>query len=305
MKMLKGYLFAIASAVIYGLMPLMASHIYADGVNAMTLVFLRNFLALPALAVLALCQQKTLKAPVKSLGGTAFLAAFGCCITPVLMLVSYQYIPSGMTTTIHFVYPAIVVLIGIVFFRKKVRLGTVLSLLLCLCGICLFYKPGGELHWGGAGLALLSGVTFAIYVATLPFFRSEKVTGFLFTFYIALCSSVMMAIVCVASGNLALPKSLTGWAWCLLFALGVTAGAVVLLQQGTFLIGPERASILSALEPITSVIAGVAFLGESIGFRDYAGIVLVLAASVLIALFDRLAEVKGADKTSNATPKRI
>ena len=40
MKLLKGYIFAILSAVIYGLMPPMASYIYADGVNAMTLAAL-------------------------------------------------------------------------------------------------------------------------------------------------------------------------------------------------------------------------------------------------------------------------
>ncbi|MBQ7329982.1 MAG: EamA family transporter [Oscillospiraceae bacterium] len=286
MKTLKGYLFAILSAVIYGLMPLMASHIYADGVNAMTLVLLRNLLALPVLAVLAFCQQKTLKVPAKALGGMAFLAAFGCCITPVLLFSSYHYIPSGTATTIHFVYPAIVVLIGILFLKKKAQLGTVLSLVLCVGGICLFYKPGADFHWGGAGLALLSGVTFAIYVAMLPVLRQEQVKGFLFTFYIALCSTMMMAIACVATDNLVLPQSLTGWAWCLLFALGVTAGAVVLFQQGTFLIGPERASILSTFEPITSVVVGVVFMEEVIGLRDYVGIALVLAASVLIALFD-------------------
>ena len=286
MKTLKGYLFAILSAVIYGLMPLMASHIYADGVNAMTLVLLRNLLALPVLAVLAFCQQKTLKVPAKALGGMAFLAAFGCCITPVLLFSSYHYIPSGTATTIHFVYPAIVVLIGIVFLKKKAQLGTVLSLVLCVGGICLFYKPGADFHWGGAALALLSGVTFAIYVAMLPMLRQEQVKGFLFTFYIALCSTVMMGIACVASGNLALPQSIAGWAWCLLFAVGVTAGAVVLFQQGTFCIGPERASILSTFEPITSVVVGVVFMEEVIGLRDYVGIALVLAASVLIAVFD-------------------
>ncbi len=286
MKMLKGYLFAILSAVIYGLMPLMASHIYADGVNAMTLVFLRNALALPVLAILAVCQQKTLKVPVKALPGTAFLAAFGCCITPVLLFSSYHYIPSGTATTIHFIYPAAVVLIGILFLKKKAQLGTVLSLLLCVGGIALFYKPGESFHWGGAGLALASGITFAIYVAMLPVLRHEKLNGFLFTFYVALCSAVMMALICLATGNLALPQSLTGWGWCLLFALGVTAGAVVLFQQGTFLIGPEKASILSTFEPITSVVAGVAFMGEIIGPRDYAGIALVISASVLIAIFD-------------------
>ena len=286
MKLLKGYIFAILSAVIYGLMPLMATHIYADGVNAMTLVLLRNLLALPALAILAFCQQKTLKVPVKSLGGTVFLAAFGCCITPVLLFSAYNYIPSGTVTTIHFVYPAVVVLIGILFLKKKAQLGTILSLALCVGGIALFYKPGADFHWGGAGIALLSGVTFAVYVVLLPVLRHKDVTGFLFTFYVALCSAVMMAVVCFATGQLALPQSLTGWGLCTLFALGVTCGAVVLFQQGTFLIGPEKASILSTFEPITSVVVGVAFMEEVIGFRDYLGIVLVLAASVLIAVMD-------------------
>ena len=238
------------------------------------------------LLVLAVCQQKTLKVPVKSLGGTAFLAAFGCCITPIMLFSSYHYIPSGTATTIHFIYPAAVVLIGILFLKKKAQLGTILSLLLCVGGIALFYKPGADFHWGGAGLALASGITFAIYVVMLPVLRHEKVTGFLFTFYIALCSAVMMVFVCLITGQLALPQSLAGWGWCTLFALGVTCGAVVLFQQGTFCIGPEKASILSTFEPITSVVVGVAFMGERIGFRDYVGIALVLAASVLIAIFD-------------------
>ena len=52
-KTLKGCIFAVISAVIYGCMPLMAKYIYADGVTPLTLVFLRNLFALIPLAVLA------------------------------------------------------------------------------------------------------------------------------------------------------------------------------------------------------------------------------------------------------------
>ena len=95
-----------------------------------------------------------------------------------------------------------------------------------------------------------------------------------------------MGITCLATGNLVLPQTLTGWGWCVLFALGVTCGSVVLFQQGTFLIGGERTSILSTFEPITSVVAGVLFLQETMGVRDVVGIVLVLTASTLIAVMD-------------------
>ena len=66
-KMVKGYMLSILSAVIYGLMPLMAKYIYSDGVNALTLVFLRNFLALPSLAVLVFAKHRTFRISLKEL----------------------------------------------------------------------------------------------------------------------------------------------------------------------------------------------------------------------------------------------
>ena len=120
-RMIKGYIFAIASAVIYGLMPLMAKLIYADGVTPMTLVFLRNLFALPSLAILALSTQKTLKVPVRVLPKLSFISLFGCTLTPTLLFSSYNYIASGTATVFHFIYPALVALGGILFFKKKVE----------------------------------------------------------------------------------------------------------------------------------------------------------------------------------------
>ena len=51
-----GYLCVILSAVIFGCMPLGANFLYAQGVTPMSLVFLRNLLSLPVLALL--CQKQ-------------------------------------------------------------------------------------------------------------------------------------------------------------------------------------------------------------------------------------------------------
>jgi len=66
----------------------------------------------------------------------------------------------------------------------------------------------------------------------------------------------------------------------------VTTGAVVLFQQATFFIGGEKTSILSTLEPITSIIVGVLVFGEPVSGSVLLGSALVIAASVLIAVFD-------------------
>lgn len=285
-KVFRGYVYSILSAVIYGLMPLMAKYIYADGVNALTLVFLRNFLALPSLALLAFFESKTLKIKIKPFFSISILSFLGCTITPILLFSSYNYIPSGTATVFHFIYPTLVVIIGLIFLRKKIAKTTLLSIVLCFVGIVLFYNKQDAFHFGGAGLALASGVTFATYVVLLSKFNNLKNSGFMFSFYIALWSSIITFVISILTKQLSLPTTISGWGLCVLFALSVTTGAVVLFQQGAFIIGGEKTAILSTLEPITGVIVGVLVLNETCRFNTVIGSIFVIAASVIIAVND-------------------
>jgi drug/metabolite transporter (DMT)-like permease len=285
-NVVKGYLYSVLSAVIYGLMPLMAKFIYAEGVNAMTLVFLRNLLALPSLALLAYWQQKSLKVEKKAFYSIGLLSFLGCSLTPFLLFLSYQYLPSGTATVFHFVYPSLVVIFGFFFLKQKVGKGTLVSILLCFLGILFFYDPSGGFHPLGAALALGSGVTFALNVLLLSRFRKFKDSGFLFTFYIVLWSALVTFVICLCTGSLAFPVSLKGWILALVFSLSVTTGAVVLFQQGVFLIGGEKTAIVSTLEPITGVVVGILVFQESCHWKVLLGSVLVIAASLLIAVMD-------------------
>lgn len=291
-KQLAGYVCAILSAVIYGCMPLMANYIYQEGVNPLTLSLLRNLLALPSLAILALCQKKTLACKPRTLLSLGLPALFGGVLTPVLLFGSYALIPSGTATVFHFAYPCIVVLIGLLFLRKKPSFSTLAGVILCFAGILLFYDPSGVLDPMGAALALGSALAFAIYVVLLPRFQTEQFSGFLFCFYFALWSSVILLILCLCTNQLCLPSSLSGWGLCLLFATSVTTGAVVLFQQSTLLIGGERASILSALEPITGVVLGIVILHDPTRPIVLLGSAMVIASSILIAIADLRAAKK-------------
>lgn len=285
-KIVTGYLFAILSAVIYGCMPLMAKHIYADGVNPMSLVFLRNFFSLPPLAALALRETKTLKIPIKLLPSISLISLLGCCITPILLFSAYPFMASGTATVFHFIYPAVVVISEILFFKNKAQPGNIIGVFLCFWGVSFFYSPGEPISLPGSALALLSGITFAAYVVLLAHFGKGSISNSLFCFYVTAVSSIATLIICIAADSLVLPSSPLGWGLCVLFSLLVTTGAVSLFQQSTFLIGSERTSILSTLEPITSIVLGVICFGEPLGPRVIIGSVLVVTASVLIAVFD-------------------
>ena len=285
-KLIQGYLAVILSAVLYGCMPLMATYIKQDGVNPMTLVFLRNFLALPVIAAMAFGQAKTLKISMKILPSVCLAALFGSCITPVLLYTSYGYIDGGTATVIHFIYPAIVVLASFIMKKDHPNWGNVTSVILCVVGICLFYNPGAPLKWEGLLFAAASGFTYATYVLLLSDNKAKQVPSFLYAFYVATTCSVVMFTVCLVTGQLALPQTLTGWGLSLLFALGITCGAVVLFQLGTFLIGGQQSAILSALEPITSVVVDVVIFHKLMGLQTGIGVVLVISATVLLGVYN-------------------
>lgn len=286
---IKGYLFVIISAIVYGCMPLGAKIIYADGVNAMSLVLYRNLLAIPIMALLVKLQGDQLRVTKQELGKVTILSLLGACVTPLMLFLSYNYISSGTATTFHFIYPAAVVLGGIAFFKEKVRIPALLCVVLCTVGACLFYTPEQHIDPFGSALALLSGVVYAAYILLLSRSGLQKMSGFKLSMYMSLVCSAVMLIVCLALGALTFPGSLKGWVACTAFSLVLCIGAVYLFQQGAFLIGSQRAAILSTFEPITSLIVGVAVFKEALTVRSVFGAVLIIAATVGISLFDILA----------------
>lgn len=193
---------------------------------------------------------------------------------------------TGTATVFHFIYPSLVVLIGLIFLKKKVPLGTIISVLLCFVGICLFYNPSMQFSLQGSAFAFSSAVTFAVYVTMLSSYKFNTATGLLLSFYVALISSVITFLMCIGTNSLTLPKSLSGWVLCAVFAFMVTTLAVVFFQQGAFIIGGEKTSILSALEPITGLIVGMTVFNEPITTSVIIGSILVVGASILIAIFD-------------------
>ncbi len=290
---LRGYLSAIVSACLYGCMPLLTKFIYADGVNVFTVVLMRNLLAAPMLGILAKCRGQDLKVPGKALLSISAVGIFGSCLTPLLLFASYQYIASGAASVLHFVYPALTVGAGILFLRQRAKLSTIISIAVCMVGIAMFYDPSQPMDWRGGALAIGSGVTYTVYILLLAAFPYKEISGFRFSFWFSASNSVLLLAVCLCSGQLVLPATLTGWVLSFLLAFVTNVGAVVLFQQGALLVGSQRTAILSTLEPTVGVFLGALVFNEVIGIRTAIGSVLVLLASVLIAVFD----AKKNDKT--------
>lgn len=292
-KTMIGYLLVVTSAVIFGSIALLVKGIYAQGVNSLSAILWRNLLSAPVAGILAYCTQKTLKIPVKAVASVAVMGIMGCCVAPLLLFSSYFFIGSGIATVFHFIYPAVVVLGGVLWYKERMSLGHVISVLICMVGVGLFYTPGEPLDWRGSALALVSGVAYAIYILLLAHFKHRQITGYLLSFYIFAINAVVMLVVCLSLGMLTFPATALGWLLCVVLAVAVNVCAVAMFQKGTFLIGGPQASVLSTLEPITGVLVGVLAYQESMGIRTAIGSVLVILAGLLIVLADLHQQKKG------------
>ena len=103
-----GYVMVIASAVLFGLMPLLAKEIYAMGGTALSLCVYRFLFSIPFLCAVVKGEKGQTFSITKEEAKKIFILSLGCAGTPFLLFQSYQYISSGMATTIHFIYPVLV-----------------------------------------------------------------------------------------------------------------------------------------------------------------------------------------------------
>lgn len=283
----KGIFYIAIAAILFGMMPICAKAIYAGGGNSCFLSFLRFALALPAIFLADIFQKRGKggrRQPLQSwmLKQVLFLSC-GLAATPLLLFWSYSYISSALATTLHFVYPLFVLIICAIIFHDRVSNTQLLCCALCTVGVSLLCSPQNKYSLLGAVLAILSGITYSIYIVWLA--KSglqDKLREYQLLFYLQMFSSILLLLINIALGTISWQMPVKIWLMCFLFALGVSV-ATFLFQKGTKLCGPQYAAILSVLEPVTSTVLGVLLLNESLTFRTIIGILCILLITILIA----------------------
>lgn len=284
----KGDLLAILSACMFGLSPLWVTAFARGGGNSMMMALLRNIFFLPVCVVLLKKNGLPLfqKLPRTTIGKIVLLSAGGSGLTQLLLFASYSFMASGICTTVHFIYPLFVFLLGAVFYHEKLSAKSLLCLTLCMLGLCCFYPRGGEISMAGLAIALTSGLTYAFYMVYLDKGGFEGISPLQMQFYLALCNALLMLVCCTVSGNLTF--DLTPTAWLLgIVASQVLGFGVVLCQMGIREIGAGRAALLSTFEPITSLVVGVLFMHEYLDTVAVLGAGIILLSVALTSLPDK------------------
>ncbi|MBQ6088376.1 MAG: EamA family transporter [Firmicutes bacterium] len=281
----KGIGATLLSAIYFGFVPLLMKTVYAGGGNSFTAAFLRFAFSIPVLFVVLKIKGVDLRITREELKHFFIITAFGYAGTTLLVFTAYNYIPTGMTTTIHFLYPTFTVAGLMIFYREKIKASKIFCVILCLIGIIMFYN-GGEGHASLIGilLALCSSMTYAFYTIFLG--KSEvlrDIEPMKRLFYMHIIGAMIMLAIGLISGNLNFHMTPLSWGVMALTANLTAFVGALLYQIGVKYIGAESTAMLSTFEPITSVIVGILVYGEPMTLRIFIGCAAIIASTLIIA----------------------
>lgn len=279
----KGVVCAAVSAVSYGLNPLCALYLYRDGMNAGSVLFYRFAFAALLLGLLMAAQRKSFRlTPHEGLVLTVLGLIFA--VSSLTYFVSFHYIAAGIAATIVFMYPVLVALIMALCFKERLSGPMLLAIALTLLGIGLLYRGDGAggLSPVGVGLALVSALTYALYIVVVN--RSTLVMSSVkLTFYALLVCLMAIALFSLATGA-PLQELPTPRAWCFALLLGLVPTVISLVTMAVAIrcIGSTPTAILGALEPVTALVVGVAVFSEVFTPVQGLGIGAILLAVLLV-----------------------
>lgn len=264
---LKGFIFAALSAICYGTNPLGALHLYAQNYSPETVLFYRFFTAALLLLAVMLVKGSRFKITLRECGA---LVAFGFlfAVSSLTYYASFKYMDAGLASTLLFLYPLEVSVLMAIFFKEKIKLWTVVSIVVSMAGIALLYRGGDGVALSTVGLALVfaSSISYAVYMVMANRINLQMGSVKMTFYAICFCMSFLLLYsVTLGSG---LPPVLS----------------LIFMVKAVKSIGSTPTAILGALEPVTAVSIGVLVFGEILTSRLIAGIILILGTVVLIAV---------------------
>jgi drug/metabolite transporter (DMT)-like permease len=278
----KGILFLVVSAISFGLMPIFAKLSYQAGVNVGGLLFVRFLIAFAVMGTVLSLSHRLALPSRKDLVLLFVLGSLGYFLQSSFYFTSLLYSPVPVVVLILYTYPVFVTVGSHLLGWESITRRVAVSVAIAVVGLILVANPFGSPLGLGATFAFLASITYTVYILSSSGVL-KRVRGELASFYVIGAACLSFGLATFGTGSLSLDWQLSGWVWILLIALVSTVVAVTAFFLGLSLIGPSRSSLISLLEPLTSVVLSFMVFGEFLATVQVVGGALILLAALVVA----------------------
>ena len=286
-RRLAGYLAGFIAGVSYGTNPLFAKPLLESGVPVLVMLLFRYGISAAILAIWMLAKREQFRVKGNEIALLVLLGILFAC-SSLFLFFSYEFIPSGLATTLVYLYPVFVALI-MVFLRFYPSWQTWLSIIATFGGILLLSSPstGASIRIPGIILAVASALSYAFYLVIVN--RSKRiknVSEHTLTLYALLTGAFLFAAIRTLKGGSITEGINTASDWGNLIGLAIvpTMISLLTLAVSSRYIGPTKTSILGVFEPLTAILIGTLLFGEPLTMKMGIGVAVCISAVAFMVL---------------------
>ena len=276
-----GYPAGIITGITYGLNPLFAVPLMNNGAAIESILFFRYSFAVVLLGAFLMLTKQSFKITAKQAG---VLLTLGLLYTSssILLFEAYNYIASGLATTLIFLYPVLVAII-MVFLRVVPSWPVWFAIAATFGGVIIMTQGNGGKSINPIGVALSLGSAFVYAMFIVIINRNNAiatVSNTLLTFYslavgaIVFCGKISFSDTAITTGI----TTSNDWLNLIGLALLPTIVSTATLAIATRNIGATKASVLGVFEPITAILIGTLMFDEPLTTNIIAGIGIAIVA---------------------------
>ncbi len=293
-KIGRGLFFGLIAAIFYGLIPTFtlpirqfAGENNPDAMSDMSILFYRFIFAALIIAGIMLVKHRSFRI-TRGEAVTLIYLAFLSDGAAMFLLAGYDYLSSGIATTIHFMYPVATAVLMMLFYNEARRLSTIAAVIMAVGGVGILSWPtdGGSFQIRGVILELISAVCFALYIIRINRSRVADMDFLKLTFYVVLFGAFIFGGEAFRQEDFQLITTPTQAFDLFALALICTVITNLALVLAVKCVGSTTAAVLGALEPLTAVILGVILFSEVLTWNVIVGIGLIIPA-VIIVIYTR------------------
>ena len=283
-----GYFLIIMAAIGFSLKAVLVKEAYSYGVEPITLMLMRVGIAVPfhLAALLILDGKGAFKVSFRELVFFAVMGIVGIGCAMLFSFYSIELIDASLSTLVVFTYPAMTVILLILFFGERATAPKIVSLGLTFLGLALMVRVDkiDFLTANGQGIlfALIAALAFAFYNSL-----SEKAVRSVSPVRLsAYCVFFFAVFFGVLFGDRSYPAAVEVWGLAAL--LGIFSGFLpfLCLLYGIKRIGAGKAVIIGSLGPVFTVIWAYLLLGERLDFVQIEGMVVAIFGVIVLRLKD-------------------
>lgn len=289
-QQLRGTCLVALSGTLYGMMSYFGMQVMQDNLSVETMLFWRFLTGMVCMLIPVYLKKPTQVISTCSLTHWLKVILFGAISYSAcsgFYFLAAKQIGTGLAMVLFFAYPVFVVLFAWILTSWHFNKHTLYALIAVILGLILLKGNGNHaINLAGLCLGIVAALSYAIYVYGSQ--HTVKVADSrLLTLFICLGNSIIFYMVAKITGTFVWPTSWHTWINILILGLLGTALPIQLLLDGLKYISPIKASILSVLEPVMTVLIGLILLHETISTLQALGVLIVLAGAIFIQ-FERV-----------------